>query len=93
MNERLEYQQLECYKLANDMQKEKLNREPYFDLGKLPGKTASDRICRVHILPGNTGIHFDHKGRKDNILTAYVNFFRSHPIRKTACLTEKKTSG
>ena len=28
MNERLEYQQLECYKLANDMQKEKLNREP-----------------------------------------------------------------
>ena len=32
MNERLEYQQLECYKLANDMQKEKLNREPYFDL-------------------------------------------------------------
>ena len=26
MNERLEYQQLECYKLANDMQKEKLNR-------------------------------------------------------------------
>ena len=38
MNERLEYQQLECYKLANDMQKEKLNREPYFDLGKLPGK-------------------------------------------------------
>ena len=31
MNERLEYQQLECYKLANDMQKEKLNREPYFD--------------------------------------------------------------
>ena len=23
----------------------------------------------------------------------YVNFFRSHPIRKTACLTEKKTSG
>ena len=62
MNERLEYQQLECYKLANDMQKEKLNREPYFDLGKLPG--ASDRICRVHILPGNTGIHFDHKGRK-----------------------------
>ncbi len=32
MNERLEYQQLECYKLANDMQKEKLNREQYFDL-------------------------------------------------------------
>lgn len=27
------------------------------------------------------------------VITAYVNFFRSHPIRKTACLTEKKTSG
>lgn len=38
MNERLEYQQLECYELATDEQKEKLNREPYFDLGKLPGK-------------------------------------------------------
>ena len=30
MNERLEYQQLECYKLANDMQKEKLYRENSF---------------------------------------------------------------
>ena len=30
MNERLEYQQLECYKLANDMQKEKLNQGTVF---------------------------------------------------------------
>ena len=37
MNERLEYQQLECYELATDEQKEKLNKEQYFDLDKLPG--------------------------------------------------------
>ena len=38
MNERLEYQQLECYKLAAEEQKAKLNREQYFELDKLPGK-------------------------------------------------------
>lgn len=53
MNERLEYQQLECYKLANDMQKEKLNREPYFDLGKLPGKQLQTEFASTYI----TGEH------------------------------------
>ena len=38
MNERVEYQQLECYKLAAEEQKAKLNREQYFELDKLPGK-------------------------------------------------------
>ena len=30
MDNKLEFQQLECYKLATDEQKEKLNKEQYF---------------------------------------------------------------
>ena len=37
MDNKLKFQQLECYKLATDEQKEKLNKEQYFDLDKLPG--------------------------------------------------------
>ena len=74
MDNKLKFQQLECYKLATDEQKEKLNKEQYFDLDKLPGNQLQTEFVEY-------------------ILTAYVNFFRSHPIRKTACLTEKKTSG
>ena len=36
MDNKLKFQQLECYKLATDEQKEKLNKEQYFDLDKLP---------------------------------------------------------
>ena len=57
MDNKLKFQQLECYKLATDEQKEKLNKEQYFDL-------ASDRICRIHLLPWNAGIHPDHKKGK-----------------------------
>ena len=32
MDNKLKFQQLECYKLATDEQKEKLNKEQYFDL-------------------------------------------------------------
>ena len=60
MDNKLKFQQLECYKLATDEQKEKLNKEQYFDLDKL----ASDRICRIHLLPWNAGIHPDHKKGK-----------------------------
>ena len=59
MNERLEYQQLECYKLANDMQKEKLNREPYFDLRKLPGKQLQTEFAE----------YISYRGKQVSILT------------------------
>ena len=71
MDNKLKFQQLECYKLATDEQKEKLNKEQYFNLDKLPGNQLQTEFVEY----------------------IYVNFFRSHPIRKTACLTEKKTSG
>ena len=37
MDNKLEFQKLECYTQATDEQKEKLNKEQYFDLDKLPG--------------------------------------------------------
>ena len=36
MDNKLKFQQLECYKLATDEQKEKLNKEQYFDLAEDP---------------------------------------------------------
>ena len=37
MDNKLEFQKLECYTQATDEQKEKLNKEQYFNLDKLPG--------------------------------------------------------
>lgn len=92
MNERLEYQQLECYKLANDMQKEKLNREPYFDLGKLPRKQLQTEFAEYIYYRGTQVSILTIKAERQHF-NSLCEFFRSHPIRKTACLTEKKTSG
>jgi len=87
MDNKLKFQQLECYKLATDEQKEKLNKEQYFDLDKLPGNQLQTEFVE----------YIYYRGTQVSILTIkrerHVNFFRSHPIRKTACLTEKKTSG
>lgn len=92
MDNKLKFQQLECYKLATDEQKEKLNKEQYFDLDKLPGNQLQTEFVEYIYYRGTQVSILTIKG-KGIILTAYVNFFRSHPIRKTACLTEKKTSG
>ena len=85
MDNKLEFQQLECYKLATDEQKKKLNKEQYFDLDKLPGNQLQTEFAK----------YIYYRGTQVSILTltAYVSFSRSHPIRKTACLTEKKISG
>ena len=46
MDNKLEFQQLECYKLATDEQKKKLNKEQYFDLDKLPGNQLQTEFAK-----------------------------------------------
>lgn len=64
MDNKLKFQQLECYKLATDEQKEKLNKEQYFDLDKLPGNQLQTEFVEIHLLPWNAGIHPDYKNGK-----------------------------
>ena len=47
MDNKLKFQQLECYKLATDEQKEKLNKEQYFDLDKLPGTSFRQNLSNT----------------------------------------------
>ena len=47
MDNKLKFQQLECYKLATDEQKEKLNKEQYFDLDKLPGNQLQTELSNT----------------------------------------------
>lgn len=44
MNERIYYHELKCYKKATKEQKEKLNREDYYDLSRLPTETLKEEF-------------------------------------------------
>ena len=63
MDNKLKFQQLECYKLATDEQKEKLNKEQYL-IWINCRKTSFRQNLRIHLLPWNAGIHPDHKKGK-----------------------------
>ena len=89
MDNKLKFQQLECYKLATDEQKEKLNKEQYFDLDKTAGKPASDRICRIHLLPWNAGIHPDHK-RERHYFNSLCEFFQKSSHQENSLLDREK---
>lgn len=92
MDNKLKFQQLECYKLATDEQKEKLNKEQYFDLDKLPVNQLQTEFVE-YIYYRGTQVSILTIKRERHYFNSLCEFFRSHPIRKTACLTEKKTSG
>ena len=69
MDNKLDFQQLECYKLATDEQKKKLNKEQYFDLNKLPGNQLQTEFAE----------YIYYRGTQVSILTikAERNYFNS----------------
>lgn len=81
MDNKLKFQQLECYKLATDEQKEKLNKEQYFDLDKLPGNQLQTEFVEYIYYRGTQVSILTIKG-KGIILTAYVNFSEVIPSGK-----------
>ena len=89
MNERLEYQQLECYKLANDMQKEKLNREPYFDLGKLPGKQLQTEFAEYIYYRGTQVSILTIKAERQHF-NSLCEFFKKPSHQKNSLLDKEK---
>lgn len=91
MDNKLKFQQLECYKLATDEQKEKLNKEQYFDLDKLPENQLQTEFVE-YIYYRGTQVSIDHK-RERHYFNSLCEFFQKSSHQKTACLTEKKTSG
>ena len=89
MNERLEYQQLECYKLANDMQKEKLNREPYFDLGKLPGKQLQTEFAEYIYYRGTQVSILTIKAERQHF-NSLCEFFKKPSHQENSLLDREK---
>ena len=92
MDNKLEFQQLECYKLATDEQKEKLNKEQYFDLYKLPGNQLQTEFVE-YIYYRGTRVSIPTIKRERHYFNSLCEFFQKSSHQKTACLTEKKTSG
>ena len=89
MDNRLKFQQLECYKLATDEQKEKLNKEQYFDLDKLPGNQLQTEFVE-YIYYRGTQVSILTIKRERHYFNSLCEFFQKSSHQENSLLDREK---
>ena len=89
MDNKLKFQQLECYKLATDEQKEKLNKEQYFDLAKLPGKQLQAEFAEYIYYRGTQVSILTIKSER-NHFNSLCEFFQKSSHQENSLLDREK---
>ena len=84
MDNKLKFQQLECYKLATDEQKEKLNKEQYFDLDKLPENQLQTEFVE-YIYYRGTQVSILTIKRERHYFNSLCEFFQKSSHQEKAC--------
>ena len=89
MDNKLKFQQLECYKLATDEQKEKLNKEQYFDLDKLPGNQLQTEFVE-YIYYRGTQVSILTIKRERHYFNSLCEFFQKSSHQENSLLDREK---
>lgn len=89
MDNKLKFQQLECYKLATDEQKEKLNKEQYFDLDKLPGNQLQTEFVE-YIYYRGTQVSILTIKRERYYFNSLCEFFQKSSHQENSLLDREK---
>ena len=89
MDNKLKFQQLECYKLATDEQKEKLNKEQYFDLDKLPENQLQTEFVE-YIYYRGTQVSILTIKRERHYFNSLCEFFQKSSHQENSLLDREK---
>ena len=89
MDNKLKFQQLECYKLATDEKKEKLNKEQYFDLDKLPGNQLQTEFVE-YIYYRGTQVSILTIKRERHYFNSLCEFFQKSSHQENSLLDREK---
>ena len=89
MYNKLKFQQLECYKLATDEQKEKLNKEQYFDLDKLPENQLQTEFVE-YIYYRGTQVSILTIKRERHYFNSLCEFFQKSSHQENSLLDREK---